>query len=384
MNEGTFNFPGGSLIITAVGTPSPPTVIQNVGPPFGNGVFNITGGTLFPPNGGLIDNSGTFNVHGVVTLPAVSNTSAFNVTDSTVIYTDAFTNDGSYTSDSPSTRYFTSMDIGPDADLAGGAGDVFSFGEDLTNNSSGNATFDLTRCWVVFSGNGATHQVTWTGADLGAVVGGYTNNFATGVLFLHAGNSLTLLNGNPTQNGAIYTEVLRLEGGIAQIASIATDGHMSIYYDPHNTANTYLGGITYQLNGGGVIAPVPDRTPPPDQTPSPTVPPTGSPTPTPTPTPTGSPTPTPTPTPTGSPAPTPTITPTPTPTPTPCMGRCSPTPRPRETPRARPTPPPHITPVPPPPSPRPTPWPRPTPPPHLTPPPTPSSPRPTPAPRPSP
>jgi hypothetical protein len=355
LNYGTLNLAGGNLTVTESGNPSGPMVIDNLG------TVNYSGSNMLLFSGAVIQNTGTFNVQGNLTLPvAVNNTSAFNVTDSTVTYTDTFTNDGSYISDPPSAQYFTSMNIGTDAYVRGGIGDVFSFSGNITNNSSRNGDFDLTGCYIVLPGTGVTHSVTWPGADLGAVVKGYANNFATGGLLLPSGNSLTLLDGNPTQSGAIYTELLLLQDGVPQIANIATDGQMSIYYDPNNAANAYLGGDTYPLNGGGVIAPVPDRTPPP-----------------------ASPTPTPTATATPTATSTPTATLTPTPTPTPCDGRCSPTPRPRLTPRTRPTPPPHITPVPTPTgSPLTTPVPRPTSPPHITPAPPPPSPRPTPRPRP--
>jgi hypothetical protein len=52
-------------------------------------------------------------------------------------------------------------------------------------------------------------------------------------------------------------DVLRLLGGVGQIASIAGNG-MSIYYDPFAAENQYLGGQSYALSGGGILAAVPE------------------------------------------------------------------------------------------------------------------------------
>jgi len=50
---------------------------------------------------------------------------------------------------------------------------------------------------------------------------------------------------------------LLLSGGINQISNIVGDG-MNLYYDLGNPANSYLGGQTYALSGGGSISPVPE------------------------------------------------------------------------------------------------------------------------------
>ena len=290
-NEGTFTISGGALILSNVGA------LDNFGPPLGHGIFNYVGGSISFPQGGTINNSATFNISVAVANLAAdfTNTGLVHVTGGSVSFGNTFANNAQYISTAPSRQTFSTLNIGTNGHLQGGAGDVFDVGRNLTNNSTKLMDFDLNKCWLVLSGNGITHRVAWPGADVGPLATGYTNNFAVGVFKLASGNSLTLLDGNGSAGAAIYVEVLQLDGGISQIANIATSGGISIYYDPNNSANSYLQGDTYQLNGGGVIAPVPDRTPPPDPTPSPT--------PVPTPTPTATPTATPTPTaiPTGTP-----------------------------------------------------------------------------------
>ena len=98
------------------------------------------------------------------------------------------------------------------------------------------------------------------GSDKGASSSGFTNNFAWGQLILDSGGSLSLGNGTGLAagtNGAFYTYILTLAGGVSQIANITGNG-VNIYYDPTNGANAYLGDKTYALTGGGEIAPVPE------------------------------------------------------------------------------------------------------------------------------
>ncbi len=144
-------------------------------------------------------------------------------------------------SNSPSRQKFGTLVVNANGNLQGGAGDVFELGRNLTNNSSQASNFDWSRCWIVLSGTGVQHRVAWPGADGGAVANGYFNNFAIAVLMLTSGTSLLLLDGNGAPGGAIYTEVLRLDDGVSQIANISTSGGMSIYYNPANAGECLLG-----------------------------------------------------------------------------------------------------------------------------------------------
>ncbi len=95
------------------------------------------------------------------------------------------------------------------------------------------------------------------GRDLGISFDGYHDNFAWGVLSLAAGRSLTLADADSIPGGAVYIDHLDLEGGIGQIADITGNG-MRLYYRLGNPDNSYLGGKTYELAGGGSISPVPE------------------------------------------------------------------------------------------------------------------------------
>jgi len=92
------------------------------------------------------------------------------------------------------------------------------------------------------------------GADLGQTRAGYTDNFAWGSLDL-TGQTLTLVDGNDTPGGALYVGRLL---GVTLSGNTVTDilgsNGLNIYYDLF--LNPELGGLTYDLAGGGWLAPV--------------------------------------------------------------------------------------------------------------------------------
>ena len=60
---------------------------------------------------------------------------------------------------------------------------------------------------------------------------------------------------NATAGGALYVKNLVLEGGLSQINSITGNG-LNMYYDSLASANGYLGEQTYNLQNGGILAPM--------------------------------------------------------------------------------------------------------------------------------
>ena len=94
---------------------------------------------------------------------------------------------------------------------------------------------------------GGTHTYAAMGSDLGISFDGYEDNFAWGKLIVGAGDLLNV------DGEALYLGVLDLRGGLASIS-----GSGNIYYDLREPANSYLGGKSYQMAGGGMIAAVPE------------------------------------------------------------------------------------------------------------------------------
>jgi hypothetical protein len=93
------------------------------------------------------------------------------------------------------------------------------------------------------------------GDDLGFVGLGYLDNFAWGVLGLASGAGLTLVDGDEVAGGALYVDRLVLGDGIGQLAAINSGG-FNIYYNADAAGNAYLGGLNYQLAGGGWLRPI--------------------------------------------------------------------------------------------------------------------------------
>lgn len=105
----------------------------------------------------------------------------------------------------------------------------------------------------MFEGN-PQHIFAVAGADLGATAEGVVDNFAWGVLRLASGESLTLIDGNDVPGGALYVGELVLVDGLAQLAMIHSNG-VNIYYDADSPGDSYLGALTYTLDGGGWLRP---------------------------------------------------------------------------------------------------------------------------------
>lgn len=207
-------------------------------------------------NGQVVNPSG--QTLEVATLPAVFtgvfiNHGIFKSTNTVVAFRRAYTELGSYVSD-PSTNYFTDLIVGTGGTLTGGTGDLFVVSGNFYNSSLQNTTWNTASAELDFS-SGTVHAMSLAGSDMGASSLGYVNNFAWGTLRLSAGQSLVLSDGNGTAGAAFYADGLILDGGVAQIASITGNG-FNIYYDPYNSANAYLGGMTYSLSGGGAIIPI--------------------------------------------------------------------------------------------------------------------------------
>ena len=193
--------------------------------------------------------------------PVTNESGALIISTGAVIrYLGAFVNNGTAISD-PSTTTFTTLTEGTTGVTELSAGDEYKILLNFYNNSTQNTAWDTSQGILEFTGN--AHTMTVAGSDKGASSSGFTNNFAWGQLILDSGGSLSLGNGTGLSagtNGAFYTYILTLAGGVSQIANITGNG-VSIYYDPTNSANAYLGDKTYSLTNGGEIAPVPEPAP---------------------------------------------------------------------------------------------------------------------------
>ncbi len=219
-------------------------------------VTNSTAGTIEVAHG-----HATFN-------DAVINNGLFKTTEASVSFASAFTNNGTYFSD-PSLQTFTDLLVETNGALIGlEAGDIFRVSGDFFNYSTNNEGWNTMTAWLEFTtgAGGDNHVMSLAGADLGAALAGYRDNFAWGRLDL-TGNSLNIFDGNNLQGGGFYVgSLLGLEVDTENklIGNITGIADLNIYYLAGLDENAYLGGLDYDLlNGGQLIAVAGDTVPTP-------------------------------------------------------------------------------------------------------------------------
>jgi len=189
----------------------------------------------------------------------VTNYGTVKTTNANITYAGAFTNHGAYISD-PSSNYFNDdLVIGSVGYLTGGKADEFYLYKSLLNSSTQNTLWSTGQSLLGFSGSGS-HTFSLTGADMGAILTGYANNFAWGTFTIASGNSVYLSDGNATPGGAQYVggiSGLDLDGNIIKNID-GKDGSsiFNIYYLSTLPENAYLGGKTYAFLDGGQLIPV--------------------------------------------------------------------------------------------------------------------------------
>lgn len=219
-----------------------------------NGAMTLSGGTT-TVNGDVTNASGhtlTVAYNPAIFTGNVTNYGTFKTTSTTVTFSGTYTENGVFHSD-PSNNYFTSLAIGQNGYLVGGAGDNWFVSGNFLNNSLQNASWSTGAASLSLDGTG-TQQFLLAGANFGASRTGYTNNFAFGTFALASGESIDVGDGNSTPGAALYVGVFDLGGGLSQLSNIHSN--YNIYYDPTLAGNAYLGGKTYALNGSGYLVAV--------------------------------------------------------------------------------------------------------------------------------
>ena len=265
-NSGTYNLSGGILTFVDYGFFD--TGIEN------SGTFNYSGGSMVltdprpDPDPSFVgfNNSGTFNLSGSGTRTVegnILNTGTVKTTHTTAVYNGTFTNNGAYISD-PAVNYFEDLTIGEKGYLVGGAYDHFYISGDFENHSLMDIDWATEAAHLAFihdiniltDKGDMLHDFYLTGSDYGASLDGYANNFAWGTLDV-TDNYLTFYDGNSEEGAALY---LRELWGLGMSDELITnlfgfDG-LNVYYMAQLPGNSYLGGLTYELSGGGYLRPI--------------------------------------------------------------------------------------------------------------------------------
>ena len=232
-NAGTFNYSGGSITIS---DPRPDPDPSFVG--FNNsGTFNLSG-------------SGTRTVEG-----NILNTGTVKTTHTTAVFNGTFTNNGAYISD-PASQYFIDLIVEEAGYLIGQHNDQFYIGGDFINHSTMNNEWNTRQSYLGFiDGEDSLHNFYLTGVDYGATMSGYANNFAWGTLDV-TDNYLTFYDGNSEEGAALYLrELCGLAISDDLIANLFGFDGLNVYYMAQLPGNSYLGGLTYELSGGGYLRP---------------------------------------------------------------------------------------------------------------------------------
>ncbi|MBU1053128.1 MAG: hypothetical protein KKC46_04765 [Proteobacteria bacterium] len=216
------------------------------------GIITLTGGTT-TVNGGVTNQAaGKIEVayNPAIFTGDVINNGFFKTTDTTVKFAGSYTENGIFLSD-PSNNYFYDWIIGETGRVIGGVGDNFFVLRNFINNSFQNSLWDTDEAALILNGIG--QEMYLAGADYGALPSGYDDNFAWGSFTLRSNVTLSIFDGNSTDGAALYVGVFGLEGGLDQLLKIYSD--YNIYYKPTLAGNDWLGGLTYNFNGNGVLAP---------------------------------------------------------------------------------------------------------------------------------
>jgi hypothetical protein len=186
-STGTFNLSGGTITVTTKADATFQGVTNYIG-----GTFNYPGGSLIVSHG-VFTNDGVLNIGGSGTRVvdgAVTNTSTglIKVTDTTVQYTGTVTNGGAYVSD-PSDNVFADLVVESSGYLQGQSGDRFLVGGNFTNDSVQNSLWETEDALLAFTGvTSSVHEY---------LLGEVAASFAWETLELAAGNALTILGSAP-------------------------------------------------------------------------------------------------------------------------------------------------------------------------------------------
>jgi fibronectin-binding autotransporter adhesin len=259
---GTFTMAGGILTAGGLLTNKATftgygTINANAG--FSNyGTMTLIGGTSTVSGTFVNQNTGFLDIYNQSYFGDVTNWGYVKVNGGSGNFSySSYTEHGTYKSD-PATTTVGKLTIDTTGALQGGAGDKWIISGDFINQSTQNLTWNTAGADLVFTNVTAEsikHLLYLPGADLGRSLAGYTDNFAWGSLDL-TGQSLTLLDGDDIAGGALYVGSIL---GVTFQGSLVTDitgNGLDIYYNPDLEANAYLAGLTYDLIGGGQLAPV--------------------------------------------------------------------------------------------------------------------------------
>jgi hypothetical protein len=260
-NQGTLTLDGGTLAgsgplvnnatLSGYGAINAPGGLSNAG------TMTLTGGSTTVQGDVANQASGQLSMVNSSALFTgnVTNSGTIKATKATVTFAGTYTEQGAYISN-PSNTYAQTIVVTPSGYFQGGKGDSWFISNDFINRSAQNLLWDTALAGLTFSGpTGTVHEMYLPGANLGPNC--FAHNFAWGSLDI-TGQNLRLLDGNTTPGGAQYVgEILGVILSGSLVTNITGNGLLDLYYNSSLPGNAYLGSRTFDLTGGGHLAPIP-------------------------------------------------------------------------------------------------------------------------------
>ena len=256
--EGTYSLAGGNTTVDG-------KIDVGVG-----ATFTQTGGTFAAASGrnrGQMTFDGSSGVPLTATIGNMTNEGAVKVTSATVTFTN-YTEKGSYTSDPASTIILADLTVESEGYLIGGTEDEWQIGNNFYNTSTQSANWQTSQATLVFvTGTGTgllgdnSHTLEIPGVDMGKTYAGYNNNFAWGNVSLLSQDVYQdlYLEDVGIAGGALYVRIIEglklASEGQQEVLNIYSEDGLNMYYDP--SLNPYLNGLTYNLQVGGELRPIP-------------------------------------------------------------------------------------------------------------------------------
>jgi hypothetical protein len=177
----------------------------------------------------------------------VTNNGTVKVEGTAASFDGTFQNNGAYVSD-PSTQSFNNLSIGDKGFIKAGTGDKFLIAGNFIDLSTADGQWHTSGAILDFTGaDGTSHDF-----ELGAGDG-------WGQLVLDDGNLLVLSSSDAAYDVLHLSSLIGLDIVGDMIANIEGVDGLTIIYDARNPANAALGGLSYDLTGGGrLVASVPE------------------------------------------------------------------------------------------------------------------------------
>jgi autotransporter-associated beta strand protein len=214
-----------------------------------SGTWSVSGNQSYS-GGTTVAAGATAQVSGTLSGNVVNN-GTVQVQNGSATFDGTFQNNGALVSD-PATLTFNNLSVSNNGYIQASAGDVYKVSGDFTNFSSQGALWKTGSATLEFVGaDGTSHVMDLDGVDMGKTTNA-KNDFSWGALDVDTGNKVDLA-GIAGGNALYLTDLLGADILGNTITNIMGFNGLVVYYNGADADNSYLGGLTYNLTGGGIL-----------------------------------------------------------------------------------------------------------------------------------